>query len=143
MPDNQLFEAVANLILQSISVWEDMHMYAVAYSAEYNAFWELLDDNLKSSVYRYRKQNREERLVPYSMSLVGYYKVLVTKDCFDRIGSQYWKKQLKSILSDQKFRALLTRLNFELEDGRKGRRRNLDYQTAANPNSPVFATRVG
>ncbi len=143
MTENKLFEAIADLVLQSISVWEDMHLYAIAYSEEYSVFYELLDDNLKASVNRYRKQNRKERLVPYSMSLIVYYKVLVAKECYDRIGSQYWKKQLKSILSDNKFRSILSRLNMELDGGHKSGRRYLDYSTAANSGSHMFATRVG
>lgn len=143
MTENRLLEAVANLVLQSISVWEDMHMYALAYSAEYNVFWDLLDENLKASVCRYRRQNREERLVPYSMTLTAYYKALVTTETYDKLGTQYWKKQLKTILSDQKFRILMTRLNLEINGRRKDGGRNLDYLTSANSGSHVFATHVG
>lgn len=119
MPEEQLYEVVANLVLQSISVWEDMHLYALTYSAEYNNFWELLDENLKETVCRYRRQYREERLVPFSMSLIGYYKGLLTKENFERIRGLHWRKQLKIIMADNKFRIVMTRLNLELKGGRK------------------------
>jgi hypothetical protein len=130
MPEEQLYEVVANLVLQSISVWEDMHLYALTYCVEYNAFWELLDANLKDTVCRYRRQNREERLVPFSMSLIGYYKGLLTKESFDRIRGLHWKKQLKIIMADGKFRIVMTRLNLELKGGHKGQYRYLARRAA-------------
>lgn len=115
MPEEQLYEVVANLVLQSVSVWEDMHLYAMTYSMEYSTFWNLLDDSLKDTVCRYRRQYREERLVPFSMSLVSYYKGLLTKESFDRIRGLHWKKQLKIIMGDTKFRMAITRLNAEMK----------------------------
>ncbi len=118
MPEEQLYEVVANLVLQSVSVWEDMHLYAMTYSVEYNTFWELLDANLKETVCRYRRQNREERLVPFSMGLIAYYKGLLTKENFERIRGLHWRKQLKIIMADSKFRIVMARLNIELKGGR-------------------------
>jgi hypothetical protein len=120
MSENTLFEAVANIILQSISVWEDMHLYALTYSIEYHTFWELLDERLKSSVCRVRKRNREERLVPFTMSMPAHYRHLLTQDNFARIKDQHWKKQLKTITTDPKFRAVMTKLNFKLESRHRG-----------------------
>ncbi len=131
MPEDQLYEVVANLVLQSISVWEDMHLYAMTYCVEYNSFWEQLDANLKDTVCRYRRQNREQRLVPFSMGLVAYYKGLLTKENFDRIRGLHWKKQLKIILSDSKFRIVMARLNVELKGRHKGEYRYLAHKAAA------------
>lgn len=141
MTENKLLEAITNLLLQSISVWEDMHLYAITYSSEYSAFYGLLDEDLKSSVCRYRKQNREERMVPFTMSLFSYYKALLTKESFEGVGGQYWKKQIKLILSDAKFRAIMTRLNDELQGRHTNRKR--EHHTAANTGNQIFATRVG
>ena len=113
------YEVVANLVLQSISVWEDLHLYALTYSAEYNNFWELLDESLKETVCRYRRQYREERLVPFSMSLINYYKGLLTKENFERIRGLHWRKQLKIIMADNKFRIVMTRLNLSLREDEK------------------------
>lgn len=135
MPEEQLYEVVANLVLQSISVWEDMHLYAMTYSMEYNTFWGLLDENLKDTVCRYRRQYREERLVPFSMSLIGYYKGLLTKESLDRIRGLHWKKQLKIIMADSKFRVVLTRLNLELKGSHRSEYRYLvrrDISTEGN-----------
>ena len=143
MTENKLFEAVADLVLQSISVWEDMHLYAMTYSEEYNAFWGLLDENLKTAVCRCRKQNREERLVPFTMSRFKYYKVLLKKESFEGIGGQYWKKQIKLIMADSKFRAVMSRLNLELMSRHKGAFRNLEHRSDAAAGSRQFATRVG
>ena len=130
MPENQLYEVVANLVLQSISIWEDMHLYAMTYSVEYNTFWDQLDENLKDIVCRYRRQNREQRFVPYSMSLIGYYKGLLTKESFDRIRGLHWKKQLKIIMADNKFRIVMTRLNLELKGDRQSEYRYLSRRVA-------------
>jgi len=130
MPEEQLYEVVANLVLQSISVWEDMHLYALTYSVEYHSFWEQLDESLKETVCRYRRQYREERLVPFSMCLIGYYKGLLTKESFERIRGLHWKKQLKIIMADNKFRVVMTRLNLELKGGRKSEYRYLARRTA-------------
>jgi hypothetical protein len=143
LSENELLEAVANLLLQSISVWEDMHQYAMTYSMEYNAFWGLLDENLKSSVCRYRKQNREESLVPFTMSLFGYYKVIVTKESLEGFGGQYWRKQLKFILTDKKFRAVMTKLNLELPGNHRSDVSKLAHHTAIYTNNQQFATRIG
>ena len=94
MPENKLLEDVASLVLQSISVWEDMHLYAMTYSCEYNAFWVLLDENLKARVCRYQRQNREERLPPFTMIYAKYYKDVLAQETFDGIIGQHWKKQL-------------------------------------------------
>lgn len=143
MTEIKLLEAITNLLLQSISVWEDMHLYAISYSSEYNAFYGLLDEDLKSSVCRYRKQNREERRVPFTMSFFSYYKALLTKESFEGIDGQYWKKQIKFILSDAKFRAVMTRLNNELQGRHKNRNINIDHRTTASTGGQMFATRVG
>ncbi|NLA85891.1 MAG: hypothetical protein GX847_01135 [Clostridiales bacterium] len=129
MPEEQLYEVVANLVLQSVSVWEDMHLYAMTYSMEYNSFWELLDENLKETVCRYRRQNREERLVPFSIGLIIYYKGLLTKENFERIKGLHWRKQLKIIMADSKFRIVMTRLNLEL----KGSGNEYRYLKRGNP----------
>jgi hypothetical protein len=102
-----------------------MHLYAMTYSAEYSGFWEMLDVDLKETVCRYRRQYREERLVPFSMNLIGYYKGLLTKESFDRIRGLHWKKQLKVIMADNKFRIVMTRLNLELKGGHKSEYRFL------------------
>lgn len=132
MPEEQLYEVVANLVLQSISVWEDMHLYAMTYSIEYSSFWEQLDEDLKATVCRHRRQNREERLIPFSMNLIAYYKGLLTKESFDRIKGLHWKKQLKIIIADSKFRIVMTRLNYKLKGGRKSGYRYLARRTAEN-----------
>jgi hypothetical protein len=142
MSDSKLFEAVANLILQSISVWEDMHLYALTYSTEYNTFWELLDEDLKSTVCKHRKQNREERLVPFSMSLGGYYKGILTQESFERFRAQHWKKQLKIIMADSKFRVVMSNLNTELKRERKNEYRYLERHTGVYEGSMQVSTRV-
>jgi hypothetical protein len=131
MPENKLLEAVASLVLQSVSVWEDLHMYGVAYSSEYNTFWGLLDENLKASVCRRREQNRKERLVPFTMDLAGYYKNILTRDSFERIGGVHWKKQLKIILTDRKFRVIMNKLNLMLEESRRSRYHYRRHTTTA------------
>jgi hypothetical protein len=90
----------------------------------------MLDENLKDTVCRYRRQYREERLVPFSMSLIGYYKGLLTKESFDRIRGLHWKKQLKIIMSDHKFRIVMARLNLELKGKQRGEFRYLVRKTA-------------
>jgi hypothetical protein len=127
-----LFEAVANLVLKSISVWEDMHLYALTYSIEYYTFWELLDEKLKSAVCRYRKRTREERLVPFTMSMTVHYRHLLTQENFTRFKDQHWKKQLKTILTDQKFRAVMTKLNLRLESSHKSEYSYYEHHIAVN-----------
>jgi hypothetical protein len=114
MPESQLFDAVANLVLQSISVWEDLHLYAMTYSGEYNAFWGLLDENLRSAVCRRRDKNRDERRVPFSMNHIAYYRNILVPESFERIRDLQWRKQLKTILADERFRMAMTNLNQEL-----------------------------
>jgi hypothetical protein len=141
--EDQLYEVVANLVLQSISVWEDMHLYAMTYCMEYNDFWQMLDENLKDTVCRYRRQYREERLVPFSMSLIGYYKGLLTKESFDRIRGLHWKKQLKIIMSDHKFRIVMARLNLELKGKQRGEFRYLVRKTAVTDGNMRISARIG
>ncbi len=131
MQENKLYEAVANLVLQSISVWEDMHQYALTYSSEYYAFWGQLDDKLKSAVSRYNKRNREERLAPFTMSHAGYYKVILTQDSFGRMRDQYWKKQLRVIIDDSKFRQVMTALTLHLKNEYENKYRHLEHRAAA------------
>lgn len=139
MTENKQFEALANLVLQSISVWEDMHMYAISYSAEYNAFWGLLDEDLKSAVYTCRRQNREERLVPFTMTCITYYKGLLKPESFDRIRGQYWKKQLKTILNDSSFRSVMANLVCTI----KSEYKYCEHHTAVNKSTQLAHTRVG
>lgn len=114
MPESQLFDAVANLLIQSISVWEDLHLYAMTYSGEYNAFWGLLNDKVKDSVCRRREKNREERRLPFSIDLFVYYKNILERETFEKNRDLHWKRQLKSILADGKFRVAMRNLNEEL-----------------------------
>jgi hypothetical protein len=132
MSESKLYEAVANLVLQSISVWEELHLYALSYSAEYNTFWGLLDDNLKAAVCSVRKRNRLERLLPFSMGLIGYYRNIVTRDSFQRIHDVHWKKQLKTILTDKKFQAVMSRLNYLLQENRRREYRSLRCSAAVS-----------
>lgn len=127
-----MYEAVANLVLQSISVWEDMHLYALSYSAEYNTFWGLLDDNQKAAVCAVRKRNRLERFLPFSMGLTGYYRNIVTRESFQRINDIHWKKQLKIILTDKKFQAVMSRLNQLLQESRVREYRYLQRSAAVS-----------
>lgn len=143
MTENKAFEAVASLILRSISVWEDMHLYALTYSTEYHTFWGLLDINLKAEVHRYSKQNRQERRLPFSMSLADSYRYLLTPDSYARIRDQYWKKQLKAILTDQKFRMVMESLNERLDIKHPQQSRTIDRHVAANNAEPQFCLRVG
>jgi hypothetical protein len=135
MPDNNLFEAVANLILQSISVWEDMHLYANSYSVEYYEFWGLLDDSLKCNISKRRGRNREERLVPFTMSFTGYYINILTRESYARISEQHWKKQLKTILTDEKFRVVMTELNHKLRENHQEDYRYYERRAAVNAGS--------
>lgn len=141
--EDQLYEVVANLVLQSVSVWEDMHLYAMTYCMEYNTFWELLDENLKNTVCRYRRQYREERLVPFSISHIDYYKSLLTKEGFDRIRGLHWKKQIKIIMSDNKFRIVMARLNLELKGRHRGEYRYLARKTAVVDGNLRISARIG
>lgn len=142
MQENQVFEAVADLVLQSVSVWEDMHLYAMTYSTEYNVFWGLLDENLKTTVCMYRNQNREERRVPFTICYIGYFKGLLSHDTFSRIKEQHWKKQLKSILVDRTFRTVMTNLNLQLKHGRKTVFTQIGNHTAATEGSLRVSTHV-
>jgi hypothetical protein len=123
MPEKRQYEAVANLVLRSISVWEDMHLYAMSYSIEYNTFWRLLDDQLKSAVSRYSRRNRLERIVPFTMRLARYYSSLLTPENYGRILDQHWKKQLKIILTDDKFRDMMAELNAAIGSRHQGEHR--------------------
>ena len=142
MVESQLLEAAANVVLQSISVWEDLHLYAMTYSIEYNAFWGLLDENLKSTVCRYRNQNREERRVPYTMSFVGYYKRILLHENYTRIRDLHWKKQLKIIAADSNFRSMMTQLTHELRSGHNREYRYLERSTAIAEGNLRISTHV-
>lgn len=142
MQENQVFETVADLVLQSVSVWEDLHLYAMTYSSEYNTFWELLDEDLKSTVCRYRNRNRKERRVPFTMSYIGYFKGLLSHETYARIKEQHWKKQLKSILADRNFRAVITNLNLELKHGYKSVLTQIENRTAAAEGNLRVSTHV-
>jgi hypothetical protein len=63
------------------------------------------------------------------MSLINYYKGLLTKENFERIRGLHWRKQLKIIMADNKFRIVMTRLNLELKGGRKRGYRYLVHRT--------------
>lgn len=143
LSENKLFEAIVNLVLQSISVWEDVHLYALTYSTEYSTFWGLLDDSMKTTACRYRTQNRQERRVPFTMSLFVYYKAIMTKESFEGITGQYWKKQIKLILADKKFRTVMAGLNLEIQDRYKSDYRNHEHRTDVETGSQRFVTRVG
>lgn len=142
MPENKLFEAVANLVLQSVSVWEDLHLYALAYSIEYNAFWGLLDDDLKSTVCAYRKRNREERLPPFTMNLCGYYRGIINQENYNKIVDQHWKKQLRIIINDNKFRIVMSKLNLELKSRQKRELRYLQHPATERNENIRISTRI-
>lgn len=143
LSENELLEAVGNLLLKSISGWEDRHLYAMTYSAEYKTFWGLLDENLKAAVSRCRTQNREDRVFPYSMSLLEYFKVIMTTESYEKLGGLYWKRQLKFILADRKFRAVTAKLNLELRGSHRNDYRKLEHQTPTYTGTQQFATRIG
>lgn len=142
MQEYQLFEAVANLVLQSVSVWEDLHLYAMTYSEEYNAFWRLLDERQKSSVCSRRRQNREERILPFSMCHLNYYRNILTLDNYERVKNLHWKKQLKCILGDTRFRTVLTSLNLELRTGHMNGFRYIEHRAAASQGNIRISTQV-
>lgn len=140
MQENQMSEAVVNLVLQSISVWEDLHLYAMTYSTEYNAFWGLLDDNMKVTVSRHRNKNREERRLPFTMSYARYYKGILSHESCVKIRDQHWKKQLKIIIADNGFRTMMANLNLELKCGYKSEYRQIENRTAAAEGSLRIST---
>ena len=143
MPEKQLFEVIANLVLHSISVWEDMHLYAMTYSAEYNAFWGLLDENLKTKVCRYQRQMREERLPPFTMSHAKYYKSILAQENFERIIGQHWKKQLRTILKDNNFHIVMINLNLELKDNHRYEFKYSEKRPAVTEGNLRISTHVG
>jgi hypothetical protein len=115
MNEIQLLETIANLVLQSITIWEDVHQSALSLSSEYNAFWELLDDRVRANAARCQRGNREARIIPFSISHIKYYEYIMTKDGFARVRGLHWKEQLKIILADANFRSVLSNLNLELK----------------------------
>ncbi len=119
MKECQLLESIANLILQSITIWEDVHRNALTISSEYNTFWELLDDTVRMNALTYQRQNKEARLAPFSISHLKHYELLMTKESFNRSNGLHWKEQLKIILADNKFRGVLTNLIIELRSVRE------------------------
>lgn len=113
MNECQLLETIADLVLQSVTVWEDVHSYALTVSSEYNAFWELLDDRVRETALKYQKRNRDARIIPFSLNHIKYYECLMTRDNFRKIRGLHWRDQLRIILSDAKFRSVMTSLTYE------------------------------
>ncbi len=139
MPESQLFDAVANLVLQSISIWEDLHLYAMTYSGEYKDFWGLLDDKMRDLVCRRRERNRKERRLPFSMDLFVYYKNILERENYEKNRDLHWKRQLKSILADGKFHVAMKNLNDELRS-RVRREIRLFRQNAAAARGSLHVT---
>lgn len=119
MADSKLIETVASLILQSVSVWEDMHLYAMTFSTEYISFWDCLDDTLRLAVTKTRNKNRIERIVPFSIDHLSSYKMLLTPENYQKLTNQHWKRQLKIMLSDLRFRTVLMNITLELQHAHK------------------------
>jgi hypothetical protein len=132
MQDNRLLEAVANLVLESISVREDAHLYARTLSSEYNAFWELLDESFRSAARRRQQQNMQARLNPFSLGYFQYYEKVLTKEGYHRARGLPWKEQLKIILGDRKFRILLSAVLEELKLSRRRDYARQDTRVAAS-----------
>ncbi|SHH78392.1 hypothetical protein SAMN02745823_01011 [Sporobacter termitidis DSM 10068] len=128
----QLLETIANLVLQSITVWEDVHSYALTVSSEYNAFWELLDDRVRDNALKYQKKNRDARIIPFSLSHIKYYEYLLTRDSFGKVRGLHWREQLRIILSDAKFRSVMTSLALEFRSVQKPRYDYVSGRAAIN-----------
>jgi hypothetical protein len=130
MEEYELLEKVANLVLQSVMVWEDLHELARSLSSEYTELWALLDGSLRSSALKIQKQNRTARHIPFSLDDLRCYEVFLTKDGFSRAEGLHRKEQLKIILADRKFRVTLSALNDEI---RAVRGLDYDYHSSGMP----------
>jgi hypothetical protein len=119
MNKGQLLETITDLVLQSITVWEEVHLNALSLSTEYSAFWDLLDGRIRETALKYQKRNREARLSPFSISHIKYYELLMTRENYVKIRGLHWKEQLKLILSDARFRSVLAELTAEFRSVRE------------------------
>lgn len=137
MEEYELLETAANLVLQSIMVWEDLHELARSLSSEYTEFWGLLDGGLRSTALQFQRQNRKGHNIPFTLEDIRCYELFMTKDGFGRIEGLHRKEQLKIILSDRKFRATLSALNGEIRSVREAdyeymRSRSADHSRSLN-----------
>jgi hypothetical protein len=114
MEEYELLETAANLVLQTVTVWEDLHELARNLSSEYTEFWGLLDGSLRSTALQFQKQNRKSHNIPFSLDDLRCYEIFMTKEGFARIEGLHRKDQLKIILADRRFRYTMATLNGEI-----------------------------